>query len=227
MSTKKKPPVKGKKAGGLLAEIIAASGISPNKGEAFNEYAERACQVIGGFDDDAFGKLSKDAQGWYETVVDLNQKKKPEEYPALDGYTEAAGGGETKEEKPAAEKPTKAKKTAPVKAAKAPVKKKAAEAKPAKKAAKKAPVKAAKKAPVKKATQGTLPGVEKGGKAPGKRVDSVAYKMRLQVVKKPTIEFEAAAKAAGVEAERGSNAWNAYFNARQVMAIVQELAAKK
>ena len=73
------------------------------------------------------------------------------------------------------------------------------------------PKKAAKK-------QATLPGVAKGGKA---RVDSVAYRMRLQVVKNIDVDFDDACKGAKLKAERGSNAWNAYFNAVQTMRIAR------
>ena len=66
--------------------------------------------------------------------------------------------------------------------------------------------------------QATLPGVAKGGKA---RVDSVAFRMRLQVVRDLDISFDDACKGAKLKAERGSNAWNAYFNAVQTMRIAR------
>ncbi len=74
--------------------------------------------------------------------------------------------------------------------------------------------------PKRTAKQASLPGLASGGKA---RTDSVAYRVRCAVVEHgPDTVFEDACKKAGVGAqERGSNAWNAYFNAIQVLRIVE------
>ena len=49
--------------------------------------------------------------------------------------------------------------------------------------------------------------------------------MRLQVVKKPEITFEDALKNAELNEPRGGNAFNAWQNAKHVMAIVAEESA--
>lgn len=105
------------------------------------------------------------------------------------------------------------------------LKKKAAAAAPAKK-----PAKAAKKPVVKKSAKKTaapkqtkLPGTGEGGKA---RVDGVSYKIRLAVVKKPTISFEDACAKAGAEAVAGGHAHNMWNHARLIMQIVEAEAAK-
>ena len=191
-------------AKGLYGEISAFTTVIAKKDEKAGDYAARVCQVISEMSDDDFGKLSKGAQDWFDKAVESINAGTLDDVVALSGFPSAK---ETADPAPAPA-PTKAKKGAK-KGGNAKGKKVPAEKKAGKKKAAKA--------------QGTLPGVAEGGKG---RVDGVAYRMRLQVVKNPDIGFEDAVKAAGakgskIKAERGNNAWNAFFNAVQVMRIAK------
>lgn len=53
-----------------------------------------------------------------------------------------------------------------------------------------------------------------------KASDGVAHKVRVAVVAKPTIDFEAVAKRVGVEPKVGSHAWNIFNEAKRVMELV-------
>lgn len=229
-------PVKKKVATGVYGEVIKLFGpdCARQGNEKFYSWVERVGAVIGDAPEDVAAKMSEAAGDWYDKTCDAASAEPPTALPPVTGWPEdvAAPEVETQPEvkpaAPAAEEPeapaAEPKKeqatvaTPKKKAAKKPAavvaKKKAL---PVKKAAKPA-AKAAKKVAAKKPKQATLPGVANGG--PKARPDSVAFKMRVAVVKSPDVTFEAALKAAGVKGEeRGGNAWNAYFNARQVMAI--------
>ena len=76
-------------------------------------------------------------------------------------------------------------------------------------------------APAKKAATKPADKKEKTAGTSGFRTDSTAFKMRNAVViNGPDVSFDDICKKAGVGAqERGGNAWNAYFNAIQVLRI--------
>lgn len=93
---------------------------------------------------------------------------------------------------------------------------------PAKKAEKPAATKAEKPAKAEKAPKAEKPAKPAGPKPTSSNKDSVAYKMRLQVVKNPAITFEDALVKAKVDEPRGGNAFNAWQNAKHVMAIYAE-----
>ena len=57
------------------------------------------------------------------------------------------------------------------------------------------------------------------------RTSSLGFKVRLAVVKDPTIRFEDAAKEAGIEPVVGSHAWTEWSYTKGVMELVQYVAS--
>ncbi len=213
----------------LFEELSKATGLTPQKDEDMLKFSIRMTTKISELDDDGYNKLSKEAQTWFDASV-KKMNSNSTELPALDGFpTGASTTNEetvktetTKKEKEA--KAPKAAAPAVAKPAKAAAAKAAPAAKPAKPAKEAKAPKAAK--PAKAPKQATLPGVaEKGPRETTPKKDSTAYKMRLAVVTDPAITYENACKKAKVTEERGGNAWNAYQNAKQVMAIHAEVNA--
>ncbi len=196
-----KPVVK--KPATLFDELTALVGYGPNEGETYQDFAVRLGVSLSEVDDETYGKLSPAAVKWFTAATDAINADK--EAPALPGFPEVEEVGAEEEVEPQPEvKPERkvmAKKEAVKPATKPTV---------AKPAVKPAPV-------VAKKTEA------KPAKAP--RTDGIAYKMRVAVVKKPSLTFEDACAKFGVEAVKGGHAWNSWYTTVLVMREVAAQAA--
>jgi hypothetical protein len=217
-------PVVTQRSSTLYVEIANATKVAQTKDEALGTYAIRVTEALSKLTDEDFNKLSAPAQAWFNAAVEkINatpEGQVPADIPELPGFTvhvgtaPAAGTAVVDSAKDDAAKAAAAKAKADDKAAKAKAKEEAKAAKDAEKAAAKAAKEAAKAE----------------GKVASSNKESISYKMRRQVVLDPAISFEKAKENTGIDEPRGGNAFNAWQNAKHVMAIhleEQELAGKK
>lgn len=232
MGSKKKPAsaaASDKALTGLFAEISKVVGFMPDTGEAYAEikgkdvvgYAVRASDALSKLNDDQFGVLSEASQKWFDAAVDGINKNDLAAIPKMSGFPvstakpTAVAAPAVEAAKPAAKPAAKkeAKKPAPAKAKKpaATPKKVTAKAKPA-----------AKKAAAKAPAQGKLPGTGTGGKA---RVNGVTYKIRVAVIKNPSMAFLDACKKADADPKIGGHAHNIYNHVRAILRIQKAIGA--
>jgi hypothetical protein len=220
---------------GIYGDILKITGMKREDGETLVKYVERVGTHMGAMPDESFALFSPETADWFDKTVEAVNAKKPDNIPPVTGWPEdklaAPAVDEKKVETKSATPAAKAAAPAPAatankepevadkKPSKKPILKKKAAATPAKK-----PVKAAAKKAngAAKPKQRALPGTGEGGKA---RVDGIAYKIRLAVIKKPDISFEAAAEKAGCpKAEVGGHAHNMWNHARIICQMQKAIA---
>jgi len=121
MAAKAKVAAKAKQFDSIEEELLDATGEkAQGRKEERGAFLTRVVNAVDGMEDDDYGKLSEEAQGWFESAVKaVNKDKVPADFPDAEGPGEEEGDGEEEQEaapkkgaKPSAKATLAAKKTA-------------------------------------------------------------------------------------------------------------------
>ena len=196
----------------LLTALLKATGEpAPKEGESLKDVCYRIFLKVPSLADDVFAALPEPVRTWYDKNTDLFNSEQFDKLEALPGMPGAFAAAESTSTAAQGASPATPPPATPAAAASTPQPNEENSVQKGKKDKKTAAAKPAAKP------------AEAKERAP--RTDSLAYKIRIAVVKKPSISFEDAAAAAGVkkaEATSSSHAFNYYNHARVVLAMFME-----